>query len=277
MDRHNAHRCRKTGYGIKRLITKKETGVQTTTTIAVAGKGGTGKTTLSGLLIRHLLQNKMGSVLAIDADPSSNLHLVLGMPLTKTVGDIREDSRTDVPQGMARTEWLDYAIRTAIEEGDSVDLLAMGRPEGQGCYCAANHLLRNIVDGICKTYDFVVMDNEAGMEHLSRRTTRDVDYLLLVSDASMRGLVAAEAMLALSRELEVRVGKTYLVINRVNGKLSDAFRAKIDVMGVPLLAAIQYDSQLVELDASGRPLAELPDDSLASQAVTEIAQRLFAA
>jgi CO dehydrogenase maturation factor len=247
-----------------------------TTTIAVAGKGGTGKTTLSGLLIHHLVQNKMGSVLAIDADPSSNLHLVLGMTLTKTVGDIREDLRTDVPQGMARQEWLDYAIRTAIEEGDSVDLLAMGRPEGQGCYCAANHLLRNIIDGICKSYDFVVMDNEAGMEHLSRRTTRDVDHLILVSDASLRGLVAAEAMLALARELEIRVGNIYLVVNRVNGDLAAEFRAKIDVLGIPLLATIPYDAQLVEFDARGRPLAELPADSPASVAVTEIARRLVA-
>jgi len=246
-----------------------------TTTIAVAGKGGVGKTTLTGLLIRHLRQNHLGSILAIDADPSSNLHLVLGMPLTKSVGDIREDARTDVPQGMARQEWLDYTIRTAIEEGDGLDLLAMGRPEGQGCYCAANHLLRNIVDGICKTYAYVVMDNEAGMEHLSRRTTRDVDYLLLVSDASLRGLVAAEAMLALSRELEVRVGKTYLVINRVNGDLSEAFRAKIDALGVPLLATVPYDAQLVAFDSDGRPLAELPDNAPTSRAIVELAQKLF--
>jgi CO dehydrogenase maturation factor len=177
---------------------------------------------------------------------------------------------------MARQEWLDYAIRTAIEEGDGVDLLAMGRPEGQGCYCAANHLLRNIIDGICKSYDFVVMDNEAGMEHLSRRTTRDVDHLILVSDASLRGLVAAEAMLALARELEIRVGNIYLVVDRVNGDLTAEFRAKIDALGVPLLATIPYDAQLVAFDASGRPLAELPADSPASIAVTEIAQRLLA-
>jgi CO dehydrogenase maturation factor len=246
-----------------------------TTTIAVAGKGGVGKTTLTGLLIRHLRQNHLGSILAIDADPSSNLHLVLGMPLTKSVGDIREDARTDVPQGMARQEWLDYTIRTAIEEGDGLDLLAMGRPEGQGCYCAANHLLRNIVDGICKTYAYVVMDNEAGMEHLSRRTTRDVDHLLLVSDASLRGLVAAEAMLALSRELEVHVGKTHLIINRVNGELPASFRAKIDSFGVPLLATVPYDAQLVAFDSDGRPLAELPDDASTSRAIAELAQKLF--
>lgn len=247
-----------------------------TVTIAVAGKGGTGKTTLSGLLTRYLIQNQLGKVLAIDADPSSNLHLVLGMSLTKTVGDIREDARANVPAGMSRQDWLDYAIRTAVEEGDAFDLLAMGRPEGRGCYCAANHLLRNIVDGICKTYDYVIMDNEAGMEHLSRRTTRDVDHLLLVSDSSMRGLAAAEAMLALSKELEISVCKTYLVVNRVMGELPVTWNEKIDQMGVPLLAQIPYDPQLVEFDSNGRPLAELPDDAPISQAVAQIAQKLLA-
>jgi CO dehydrogenase maturation factor len=246
-----------------------------TTTIAVAGKGGTGKTTLSGLLTRYMIQNHLGKVLAIDADPSSNLHLVLGMPLTKTVGDIREDARDQVPAGMSRQDWLDYAIRTAIEEGDTFDLLAMGRPEGRGCYCAANHLLRNIVDGVCKTYDFVIMDNEAGMEHLSRRTTRDVDHLLLVTDASLRGLAAAEAMLGMSRELEIHVSKTYLVVNRVLGELPPAWDEKINQMGVPLLAKIPYDAQLVEFDSNGRPLVELDSRAPISQAVEQIAQRLI--
>jgi CO dehydrogenase maturation factor len=247
-----------------------------TVTIAVAGKGGTGKTTLSGLLTRHLIRNHSGKVLAIDADPSSNLHLVLGMPLTKTVGDIREDARDNVPAGMSRQDWLDYAIRTAMEEGDACDLLAMGRPEGRGCYCAANHLLRNIIDGICKTYDFVIMDNEAGMEQLSRRTTRDVDHLLLVSDASLRGLAAAEAMLALSKELEISVCKTYLVVNRVVGELPAVWNERINQMGVPLLAQIPYDQQLVEFDSQGRPLVELPDDEPISQTVARIARQVLA-
>jgi CO dehydrogenase maturation factor len=247
-----------------------------TTTIAVAGKGGTGKTTLAGLLIRFLLQHRRGSILAIDADPSSNLHLVLGMPLTKTVGNIREDARDQVPPGMARQDWLDYAIRMAIEESERVDLLAMGRPEGRGCYCAANHLLRTIVDGICKSYDYVVVDNEAGMEHLSRRTTRDVDHLLLVSDASLRGLIAAEAMLALSKELEINVRATYLVVNRVTGDMPAALRAQIEKMDVPLLATVPYDERLVEYDGNGRPLVELPGDSLISQEVDLIARRLTA-
>ena len=119
---------------------------------------------------------------------------MLGLPLAQTVGDIREDAREGTQPGMSRQDWLSYTVRMAVEEGDDFDLLAMGRPEGQGCYCAANHMLRSIIDGINAGYDFVVMDNEAGMEHLSRRTTRDVDHLLLVSDASQRGMAAAEAM-----------------------------------------------------------------------------------
>jgi len=246
-----------------------------TVTIAVAGKGGTGKTTLSGLLTRYLIRNRLGKILAIDADPSSNLHLVLGTTLTKTVGDIREGARDQVPAGMARQDWLDYEIRTAIEEGDAFDLLAMGRPEGQGCYCAANHLLRTIIDRICKAYDFVVMDNEAGMEHLSRRTTRDVDHLILVSDASLRGLAAAEAMLVLSRELEINVSRTYLVVNRITGDLPAAWDEKIARLDIPLLAKIPYDPQLVEFDGNGRPLVELPDDAPSSRAAEQIARTLL--
>jgi CO dehydrogenase maturation factor len=245
-----------------------------TITIAVAGKGGTGKTTLSGLLVRYLVQHNGSKILAIDADPSSNLHLVLGLPLTQTVGDIREDARGAAQPGMSRQDWLGYAVRMAVEEGDDFDLLAMGRPEGQGCYCAANHMLRSIIDGINAGYDFVVMDNEAGMEHLSRRTTRDVDHLLLVSDASARGMAAAEAMVALSKELEINVRNTHLVINRVIGDLPEVLRERAGHMGPPLLATLPYDPLLVEFDAQGRPLVGLPEDALMSRAVADLARQL---
>jgi CO dehydrogenase maturation factor len=246
-----------------------------TVTIAVAGKGGTGKTTLAGLLIRYLVQHDARKVLAIDADPSSNLHLVLGLPLNQTVGDIREEAREGVTAGLSRQDWLDYAVRMAVEEGDDCDLLAMGRPEGQGCYCAANHMLRSVVDGIGAGYDYIVMDNEAGMEHLSRRTTRDVDHLLLVTDASQRGLAAAEAMVTLSKELDINVRERYLVVNRVLGQLPDSYRARIDAMGIPLLALVPYDAQLVEFDGEGRPLVDLPSDAPASRAVNELAHILL--
>ncbi|OQA42947.1 MAG: protochlorophyllide reductase iron-sulfur ATP-binding protein [Chloroflexi bacterium ADurb.Bin325] len=245
-----------------------------TMTIAVAGKGGTGKTTFCGLLIRYLVAHKGGKILAIDADPSSNLHLVLGMNLTQTVGDIREDARTGVAPGQTRQDFLDYAVRMAVEEGDDFDLLAMGRPEGQGCYCAANHMLRGIMDGINRGYDWVVMDNEAGMEHLSRRTTRDVDHLILISDASLRGMVAAESMVELRKALEIQVRNTHLIVNRVQGELSPALRARIENMGVPLLAALPYDPLITEYDSQGRALVELPDDALISRAVAEVARQL---
>ena len=245
-----------------------------TMTIAVAGKGGTGKTTLSGLLVRYLVRRNHSKILAIDADPSSNLHLVLGLPLNQTVGDIREDARGAAQPGMSRQDWLGYAVRMAVEEGDDYDLLAMGRPEGQGCYCAANHMLRSIMDGINAGYDFVVMDNEAGMEHLSRRTTRDVDHLLLVSDASVRGMAAAEAMVALSKELEINVRNTHLVVNRVIGDLPDALQDMAGQMGPALLATLPYDPLLVDFDAQGRPLVELPDDAPMSRAVADMARRL---
>jgi CO dehydrogenase maturation factor len=176
---------------------------------------------------------------------------------------------------MTRQEWLDYSVRMAVEEGRDFDMIAMGRPEGQGCYCAANHMLRNIMDAINSGYDYVVMDNEAGMEHLSRRTTRDVDHLLLVSDASLRGLVAAEAMVGLTAELEINVRNTYLVVNRVIGTLPDTLRTKVDQIGVRLLATVPYDAQLVEFDGSGRPLVELPGDAPVSRAVEEIGRQLI--
>ncbi len=247
-----------------------------TTTIAIAGKGGTGKTTLAGLMIRHLARHKGGKILAIDADPSSNLHLVLGLPLTQTVGDIREDAREGIQPGQTRQDFFAYAVRMAVEEGDEFDLLAMGRPEGQGCYCAANHLLRTIIDGINRGYDWVVMDNEAGMEHLSRRTTRDVDHLLLVSDPTLRGLTAAEAMVALSKELEINVRNIYLVINRVQGDLGPSLQARAEALGVPLLAVLPYDPLVAEFDSQGRPLIELPAEAPISRAVAEVIQKLLA-
>jgi CO dehydrogenase maturation factor len=176
---------------------------------------------------------------------------------------------------MSRQEWLDYAVRLSVEEGPEFDFLAMGRPEGQGCYCAANSMLRTIMDKICATYDYVVMDNEAGMEHLSRRTTRDVDHLLLISDGSFRGLVAAGEALTLSKTLNIQIRNTYLVINRAMGELPPPFHTKIAEMGIPLLAVAPYDAQLVEFDSNGRPLVELPSGLAISKAVDQVATQLL--
>jgi CO dehydrogenase maturation factor len=246
-----------------------------TTTIALAGKGGVGKTTIAGMVIKYLAQSQPGSILAIDADPSSNLNMVLGLDLDFTVGEIREDMLQQVkstlveggaamgglPGGISKREYLEYHIRSSLAEGSRFDLIAMGRGEGQGCYCAVNHNLREVVDGMSRHYAYVVIDNEAGMEHLSRRTTRDVQHLLVVSDPSQRGLVAAQRIADMSRELDIRIEKAHLIINRVQGDLSPQTQAFVDGMAIPLLGTIQADDSISAYDLSGRPLVDLPDDS----------------
>jgi CO dehydrogenase maturation factor len=251
-------------------------------TIALAGKGGVGKTTVAALTMKFIAEQRDGAVLAIDADPSSNLNMALGLGLDWTVGDIREDMLAEVkasltsggaamgglPGGISKREYLDYEIRSSVEEGTHFDLIAMGRPEGPGCYCAVNHNLREVIDTIGDGYRYVVIDNEAGMEHLSRRTTRDVQHLLIVSDATQRGIVAAQRIAALRNELDVAVENAYVIINRVPGELPDALQPAIDKLDVPLLGTIPEVPEIAEFDISGRPLIELPADSPACVAVS---------
>lgn len=238
-----------------------------TKTIAVAGKGGTGKTTLTALLIDYLVRNRKGSVLAIDADPSTNLNLALGVPLYDTVGDVREQTATAVGGGkdlggMNKWDYLDMRINEALVEEPSYDLLAMGRPEGPGCYCAANNILRTSVDRLSEAYDYVVIDNEAGLEHLSRRTTRDVDLLILVSDPSLRGIIAAARVAEVVNELKTAVGAMYLIVNRApGGELSESLKKAIEENDLKLAGVIPADPAVNELDAMGEPLVKLPDDS----------------
>jgi CO dehydrogenase maturation factor len=252
-----------------------------TTTIALAGKGGTGKTTVAAMVIKHLVQSQPGAILAIDADPSSNLNMVLGLELEWTVGEIREGLLAKVQQsllqggaamgtlsgGMTKRDYLDYEVRTSLSEGDRFDLIAMGRTEGPGCYCAVNHNLREVVDSISKNYRYVVVDNEAGMEHLSRRTTRDVEHLLIVTDPTQRGIVAAERIAAFRHELDIRIENTYLVLNRLAGDIPVPLQERIDGLDIPLLGVVPADNKLVEFDFSGRPLIEMGDESPVYQAV----------
>ena len=246
-------------------------------TIALAGKGGTGKTTVAAFVIHLLTQHTGSPILAIDADPAMNLHLALGMPMPTTVGDIREEMTEVVQQkqlgvAISRHDYLQHEVQMALEEGDKVDLLAMGRPEGQGCYCAANHLLRTVVDDIGKSYEYVVVDNEAGMEHISRRTTRDVDVLLVVSDPTVRGLRAAEVILALADDIEVNVHKKMFVLNRVINELPDSFINEINNLDVEVGALIPADSNINELDVLGEPLVTLSGDSPAYKAIEELVE-----
>ena len=238
-----------------------------TKTIAVAGKGGTGKTTITALIIDYLARNKRGTVLAIDADPSTNLNLALGVPLYDTVGDVREETATAVGGGQAlgglsKWDYLDLRINEALVEEMTFDLLAMGRPEGPGCYCAANNILRTSVDRLSGAYDYVVIDNEAGLEHLSRRTTQDVDLLIIVSDPSLRGIIAAGRVAELIDELDTAVGTAYLVVNRVNGDdLPEPLRKAITEQKLKLAGLLPADPAVNELDALGQPIVALPEDT----------------
>jgi CO dehydrogenase maturation factor len=255
-----------------------------TTTIALAGKGGVGKTTIASMIIKYLSQNQPGAVLAIDADPSSNLNMVLGLDLEWTVGDIREDLLGQVKQsltlggaamgtiagGVSKQEYLDYQVRSAVMEGEKIDLIAMGKPEGPGCYCAVNHNLREVIDAISRNYRYVVIDNEAGMEHLSRRTTRDVQYLFIVSDPTQRGLVAAERIAEFRHDLDIKIENSGLILNRLNGPMPPALKERIEKMDIPLLGVVPADTELSEFEFSGRPLVDLSEDSVVYSAMAEI-------
>ncbi len=260
-----------------------------TTTIALAGKGGVGKTTIAAMVIKYLAQNQTGVTLAIDADPSSNLNMVLGLELEWTVGDIREEMLEKVqasfvaggaamgtlPGGVAKRDYLDYQIRSSVSEGSRFDLIAMGRSEGPGCYCAVNHNLREVIDAISKNYRYIVIDNEAGMEHLSRRTTRDVNHLLIVTDPTQRGVVAAGRIASLSTELDIRVENTYLVLNRISGNIPAPLRERIDALHIPLLGVVPADDDLTEFEFNGRPLVELGDQSPVYRAVANMMDQVI--
>ncbi len=255
-----------------------------TITIALAGKGGVGKTTIAGMVIKYLVQNKPGPVLAIDADPSSNLNMVLGLDLDWTVGDIREDMLAQVktslvaggaamgalPGGVTKHDYLDHKIRSSLAEGEAFDLIAMGRSEGAGCYCAVNHNLREVIDTISKNYRYLVIDNEAGMEHLSRRTTRDVQHLLIVSDPTQRGIVAAQRIAGFRNELDIRIEHAYLIINRLSGPMPAALTNEINKLDIPLLGTVPADAELGDYEFSGKPLVELGNDSPVYQAVADM-------
>jgi CO dehydrogenase maturation factor len=239
-----------------------------TKTIAIAGKGGTGKTSVAALLVNLLSQK--GLVLAVDADPSTNLNQALGLSLddSKTVGRIREKMTEDVSKGrfsptIAKQEYLFGKIMESLVESKGFDLLAMGRPEGPGCYCAPNEFLRVSLDKLVKDYkyNYIVMDCEAGMEHISRQTTRDVDILLIMSDPTIRGITTAARMKDLIGELRSKIGKIGLIVNRVRGDLSPEIKKAIDESGLQVIALIPEDPDMAGLEMTGRPITELPQES----------------
>ncbi len=248
--------------------------------ISISGKGGTGKTTLAALLLRTLLNDdKDRSILMVDADPASNLQEVLGVKVEKSVGKVANELKKKIetggiPIGVSKAELLEAWVYETLVELNDFDLLVMGRTEGEGCYCYVNSVLTRILDAITKNYDVTIMDMEAGLEHLSRRTDRDVDVMLIVTDPSSMGFKTAERIKELAHEVHINVKEIYLVGNKFSNELAPLLEEKAEEIGVELAGFIPPDPNVVKFNMEGRPLLELPKDSPALRAAEKIARRI---
>jgi CO dehydrogenase maturation factor len=243
--------------------------------ISLAGKGGTGKTTVAGMLIKYLVSKQKTPILAVDADSNANLNEVLGVDVHDTIGNAREEMKKGiVPSGMTKDVFMNMKLEQAIVETGNYDLVVMGQPEGTGCYCAANTLLTNFLDKLIGNYPYVVMDNEAGMEHISRLTTKNVDVLLIVADTSRRGLQAALRINELAKNLNIGVDKSYLIINQAKESLSDRVREIIDSDGLELAGTIPDDESIYAFDLNGQPTIEMPEDNHAVRAAFDIFDKI---
>jgi len=245
--------------------------------IAVAGKGGSGKTTLAGLIIRYLVRSGKVPVLAVDADPNSNLADSIGLQAPKTIGQVNQeflDGKQNLPPGMHKQGWLDLKLNEALGESKGVDIVVMGRPEGSGCYCSANAVLKEYLEKLAGNYSYVVVDNEAGMEHLSRRTTQEMDVLFMVSEPTIRGIRTVGRLDKLVKELNLKVKNRFLILDRVNGDIDSKLSAEIDKLNVDLLATIPQDEEVLEYDLLERSLIDLPETSPAAKAVEDLMEKV---
>lgn len=245
-------------------------------TIAVSGKGGVGKTFLAAMLIRRF--SVYGSVLAIDADPDSNLPEALGVTVAKNVGGAREailnaPARSKVAS--SKQEALELALHEAIEEFPKFDVIVMGRSEGEGCYCAVNHVIRQVIDTRARGYDFTVVDCHAGLEHLSRRTTRDIDIMLVVTDPTKNGMQTAKRIIELSKELLIEFGAILVVANRVTEENKPLVDQMAQENGLEIAAHIPYEPLVAQFDLLGKPVTEIPENSPAFIAIDEICRKIL--
>lgn len=244
--------------------------------IALAGKGGTGKTTVAGFLIKYLIKKGKVPILAVDADANANLNEVLGATVEQTLGNAREEMKKgQVPNGMTKDVFMSMKMEEAIIEADGYDLIVMGQPEGAGCYCAANTLLTGFLERLSGNYPYLVMDNEAGMEHISRLTTRNVDILLLVSDTSRRSLQAAIRIYHLAKELNIGFKKSYLIVNQSKNGLPEAALKMIRHEGVELAGLIPEDSTIYEYDVSGYPTIQMPENAPSVKAAFAVFEKII--
>ena len=245
-------------------------------TIAVAGKGGVGKTTTCGMIIDYLCNKKDGPVLVVDADANANLNEVLGVEVETSLGQIREEMaqaelKGTLPAGMTKADYADFKFSSAIIEEDDFDMLVMGRTQGKGCYCFVNGVLKTQVDKYAKNYSYIVMDNEAGLEHVARGTLPKVDTMLLISDCSRRGIQAAARVAELVREMALQPTRMGLIVNRApEGQLDAGIREEIEKHGLELLGVLPQDESVYRCDCDGEPSAKLPDSNPVKAAVKNI-------
>jgi len=247
--------------------------------IAVAGKGGSGKSSLASLIIRYLKKNGSGPILAVDADPNANLGESLGLSIKQTIGSIIasfNEEKINIPPGMTKEAYLEYKLNEAVVESKGLDLITMGRGEGPDCYCYPNLILRKFTDTLADNYAYMVMDNEAGMEHLSRRTTQNVDELLIISDHSVKGVRTVARIRELVSELKLVVKRQSVVINFVPATLDPLVTEELARLGIDPTAIIPWDEAVRQYDLKLRPLLELPDTSKAVMAVNGLMAKLLA-
>ena len=250
--------------------------------IAVAGKGGVGKTTLCGLLIQYLCEQKKGPILAVDADANSNLNEVLGVEVEATLGDIREEiaraetaKENPIPAGVSKADYAEFKFNSALIEDDDFDMLVMGRTQGKGCYCFVNGLLQAQLAKLQNNYPYMVVDNEAGMEHISRGVLPTMQTAILVSDCSRRGIQAVGRIKKLIEECDMHPQQIGLIVNRApNGVLNEGTKEEIEIQGLNLLGVVPQDELVYEYDCEGRPTVELPEDSPVRKAMSEIVKKL---
>lgn len=250
--------------------------------IAVAGKGGVGKTTLCGLLIQYLCEQNKGPILAVDADANSNLNEVLGVEVESTLGDIREEiarsemaKESPIPAGMSKADYAEMKFSQALVEDDDFDLLVMGRTQGKGCYCFVNGLLQAQLAKLQNAYPYFVVDNEAGMEHISRGVLPSMQTAILVSDCSRRGIQAVGRIARLIEECDMHPKQIGLIVNRApNGVLNEGTKEEIEIQGLHLLGVVPQDETVFEFDCEGRPTVQLPQDSPVRAALKEIVKKL---
>ncbi len=250
--------------------------------IAIAGKGGVGKTTIGGLLIQMMCQSGRKPILVVDADANSNLNEVLGVDVDLTLGEVRElvnhdadQLHSNIPAGMTKTDYMEMKLQDCLTEEDDYDLLVMGRTQGKGCYCFVNGLLQSQLAKLVPNYQYVVVDNEAGMEHISRGILPKVDVILLVSDCSRRGVQAAARIAELTEELKLNPKTVGLIVNRApDGELNEGTKEEIAERGLNLLGVVPQDSEVYEYDCDGKPIIDLPEDSPVRLAVQNIINKL---